>query len=106
MCWPTRRSPFAGVLALVGFSVPHFVAVRSERVSAPILHFPTPCPLRPRPPQPSVVLRVAVVRDAQCIAAFCSQSRCTGDSTAPQAVPPSHTPPPFQLPCSPLPPPW
>src|SRR5258708_5836834 len=31
MCWPTRRSPFAGVLALVGFSVPHFVAVHSVR---------------------------------------------------------------------------
>src|SRR5260370_29434903 len=84
MCWPTRKSPFAGVLALVGFSVPHFVAVHLVRASAPKPHSPTACPLLPRPPLLLAVPLVAAVPDARCIAALFSQARCTGDSTAPR----------------------
>src|SRR2546430_13795347 len=81
MCWPTRRSLFAWALALAGFSVPHFVAVHSVRVSAPILHPPTACLLLPRLPQPSAVPRVAAVPGARCIAALLFQAGCTGDSS-------------------------
>ena len=84
MCWPTRRSPFACALALVGFSGPHSVAVHWVRVSAPKLHFPTACLLLPRPLQPSAVPRVTAVPDARCIAALCFQALCTGDSSAPR----------------------
>src|SRR5260370_38919141 len=84
MCWPTRRSPFAGVLVLVGFSGPHFVAVHWVRVSVPKLRPPTACLLLPPPPQPSAVPPVAAVPGARCIAALCFQARCTGDSTAPR----------------------
>src|SRR5258708_31834370 len=69
MCWPTRKSPFAGVLALVGFSGSRFVAVHWARASAPNLHSRMVCLLPPRPPQPSAVPRVAAVPGARCIAA-------------------------------------